>query len=115
MVNRGNILRSPAKMKNDRSFGADNSMNEVRELNKAWLMFAQRLLREDVASGARDLGLPNEAARVLAELSHEQLDRLAHASQMLCRFRFSDHAVLQLLADKITRDTIEPVSPEQGI
>ena len=52
-------------------------------------------------AGARSRPLPqSKLADVLETLSPAQLVKIAASSQVLCRFRFDDHAILSSLADK---------------
>ncbi|SDV46651.1 flagellar transcriptional regulator FlhD [Chitinasiproducens palmae] len=76
---------------------SQSTLDEVRELNLSYLLLAQRLLREDKASAMFRLGLASEVADVLTALSLAQTVRLASSSQLLCRFRFDDHALLSSL------------------
>jgi flagellar transcriptional activator FlhD len=46
------------------------------------------------------MGLAEPLADVLGTLSLAQLVKIAASSQVLCRFRFDDHAILSSLADK---------------
>ena len=46
------------------------------------------------------MGISDQLADVIANLSLAQTVKLAASSQVLCRFRFDDHAVLSALADK---------------
>lgn len=75
-------------------------LNEIREVNLSYLLLAQRLLREDKPMGMFRMGISDQLADVLANLSLAQTVKLAASNQMLCRFRFDDHAVLSALADK---------------
>jgi flagellar transcriptional activator FlhD len=75
-------------------------LNEIREVNLSYLLLAQRLLREDKPMGMFRMGISDQLADVLASLSLAQTVRLAASNQVLCRFRFDDHAVLSALADK---------------
>ena len=75
-------------------------LNEIREVNLSYLLLAQRLLREDKPTGMFRMGISDPLADVLANLSLAQTVKLAASNQMLCRFRFDDHAVLSALADK---------------
>jgi flagellar transcriptional activator FlhD len=75
-------------------------LSEIKEVNLSYLLLAQRLLREDRAMGMFRMGISNELADVLANLSLAQTVKLAASNQLLCRFRFDDHAVLSVLADK---------------
>lgn len=75
-------------------------LGEIKEVNLSYLLLAQRLLREDKAMGMFRMGVSEELADVLANLSLAQTVKLAASSQLLCRFRFDDHAVLSSLTDK---------------
>jgi flagellar transcriptional activator FlhD len=46
------------------------------------------------------MGISDQLADVLANLSLAQTVKLAASNQVLCRFRFDDHAVLSALANK---------------
>jgi flagellar transcriptional activator FlhD len=60
-------------------------------------MLAQRMLREDRAVGMFRLGLSAQVADILAGLSLAQVVKLASSDQLLCAFRFNDHAILSAL------------------
>jgi flagellar transcriptional activator FlhD len=75
-------------------------LSEIKEVNLSYLLLVQRLLREDRAMGMFRMGITSELADVLANLSFAQTIKLAASNQLLCRFRFDDHAVLSSLADK---------------
>jgi flagellar transcriptional activator FlhD len=81
-------------------------LSEIKEVNLSYLLLAQRLLREDKAMGMFRMGINDELADVLANLSLAQTVKLAASNQMLCRFRFDDHAVLSSLADKGKANTV---------
>ncbi|MCY1165874.1 MULTISPECIES: flagellar transcriptional regulator FlhD [Polaromonas] len=71
--------------------------NEIGDLNLAYLLLAQRLVREDLATAMFRLGLSRELADLLGNLSLSQIVKLAASSLLLCRFRFDDHPVLSAL------------------
>ena len=75
-------------------------LSEIKEINLSYLLLVQRLLREDKAMGMFRMGIADELADVLANLSLPQTVKLAASNQLLCRFRFDDHTVLSSLADK---------------
>lgn len=74
--------------------------NEIREINLAYLLLAQRMLREDREMGMFRLGVSAELADVLGALSIAQVVKIAGSNQLLCRFRMQDHVVLAALAEK---------------
>ena len=79
---------------------SSDMLNEIREVNLSYLLLAQRLLREDKPMGMFRMGISEQLAQVLVNLSLAQTVKLAGSTQMLCRFRFDDHAILSSLADK---------------
>lgn len=75
-------------------------LSEIREVNLSYLLLAQRLLREDKPMGMFRMGISDQLADVLSNLSLAQTVKLAASNQVLCRFRFDDHAILSSLAEK---------------
>lgn len=76
---------------------ASTNTNEIGDLNLAYLLLAQRLVREDPATAMFRLGLSRELADLLGNLSLSQIVKLAASSLLLCRFRFDDHPILSAL------------------
>lgn len=72
---------------------------EIRELNLSYLMLAQRMLLEDRQAGMFRLGLGDDAAEVIENLSPAQILRMASTGLMLCQVRFDDRLLLELLSD----------------
>lgn len=75
----------------------EQMMNEIRETNLAYLMLAQTMIRADKAQALFRLGLSEEVADLVAQLSPQQLVRIAAQNVMMCRFRFDDEMVWGLL------------------
>lgn len=73
---------------------------EIREANLSYLMLAQTLLKEDRASALLQLGLNDEIAQIVEQLSPSQLIRLAQTNLLMCRMRFSDGMIWSLLSDR---------------
>nr|WP_144834998.1 flagellar transcriptional regulator FlhD [Cupriavidus gilardii] len=72
-------------------------LQEIREVNLAYLLLAQRLVRENHLEAMFRLGVSKEIADILAKLTPAQLVKLAASNMVLCRFRFDDHALLSTL------------------
>ena len=70
---------------------------EIRETNLSYLMLAQSLIRADREQALYRLGLSEETATLLAQLSPAQIMKLAGGSTLLCRFRMEDDLVWNLL------------------
>ena len=73
---------------------------EIRDLNLAYLMLAQQMLREDRESAMYRLGIGADSAALLAEMTPAQLVKMAGGQTLLCRFRFDDSLMFNLMAGK---------------
>ncbi|MDD5296599.1 MAG: flagellar transcriptional regulator FlhD [Rhodocyclaceae bacterium] len=73
--------------------------NEIKELNLAYLMLAQQMLREDRETAMFRLGLGEEIASIIGRLTPGQLLKMAATDMLLCRFRFDDSLILDLLSN----------------
>ncbi|MCC5883212.1 MAG: flagellar transcriptional regulator FlhD [Halomonas sp.] len=72
-----------------------NYLDEIQELNLAYLLLAQRLLSDDRAAAMFRLKIDNETADLLLSLGAAQLTRLARTNQLLCHFGFEGVEQLQ--------------------
>lgn len=72
--------------------------NEIKELNLAYLMLAQQMLREDRDAAMFRLGISEEIAQMLEKLTPGQVLKMSGANMLLCRFRFDDRLLLGLLS-----------------
>jgi flagellar transcriptional activator FlhD len=72
--------------------------NEIKELNLAYLMLAQQLIREDRDTAMFRLGISDEIADLLENLTPGQVLKMSGADMLLCRFRFDDRLLLGLLS-----------------
>ncbi len=75
-----------------------NMHAEIRELNLAYLMLAQQMLREDRAAAIYRLGVGEDVAGMLEGLSSAQVLRMASSNMLLCQFRFNDSLLVDLLS-----------------
>ncbi|WBY04023.1 flagellar transcriptional regulator FlhD [Ramlibacter tataouinensis] len=72
---------------------------DIRDVNLAYLLLAQRLAREDRATAMVRLGLRGEMVDLVASLSLAQVVKLAGSSFLLCRFRVGDDAGLRAMTE----------------
>jgi len=72
-------------------------LQEVREVNLAYLVLAQHMIRADRAQAMYRLGISEEVSAIVDQLTPSQLMRIASANQLICRFRFDDDMVWNLL------------------
>lgn len=73
-------------------------LDEIKEINLGYMLLAQQLLREDRATAMYRLGISEDVAEVLANLTTSQLLKMAASSMLLCRFRFDDQLIAEILS-----------------
>ena len=72
-------------------------LEEIREANLAYLMLAQHMIRADRPQALYRLGLSEEVANLVASLTPGQVMKIAAGNMLMCRFRFDDEIVWNLL------------------
>jgi flagellar transcriptional activator FlhD len=77
----------------------EHMMDEIQEINLRYMMLAQRMLREDKAAASYRLGLGQDVADALEELTPSQILKMAGSGVLLPRFRFDDQLILNMLAN----------------
>ncbi len=78
----------------------ERMLAEIREANLSYLILAQSLIRRDRAQALYRLGISEESAQLLDDLSPAQMLRIAQGNMLVCRFRFDDNMLWSLLADR---------------
>lgn len=73
-------------------------LGEIKELNLTYLMLAQQMIRDDRSAAVYRLGISQQLADILAELTPGQVLKMAGANVLLCRMRFDDRLILGLLS-----------------
>lgn len=76
-------------------------LNDIQEVNLSYLLLAQRLLQEDLDVGRYRLGISEDVAETLLNLSPAQIVRLASSSSLLCAFRLNDYDLLKTLSKDV--------------
>ena len=76
-----------------------DTYNEIKEVNLAYLILAQSMVRSDRESAIFRLGISEEIAEVLASLTPGQVLKMASSDMLLCSFRFEDSLLLDLLGN----------------
>jgi flagellar transcriptional activator FlhD len=71
--------------------------NEIREANLSYLILAQNMIRADRAEALVRLGLSEDVASIIEQLTAGQLLKIAGSNMLMCRFRFDDSVVWNLL------------------
>ena len=75
----------------------DQMLEEIREANLTYLMLAQNMIRADKAEALYRLGISEQVADILVNLSAGQILKIASSNMLMCRFRFDDNIVWGLL------------------
>ena len=65
----------------------DRLMAEIRDANLSYLILAQSLIRKDPVQALYRLGISEETAALVEQLSPAQLLRIAQGNMLVCRFR----------------------------
>lgn len=78
---------------------ADNFLNEIRDTNLSYLVLAQSMIRTDKPQALFRLGLSEPVADMIAQMTPQQLVRIASRNGLVCGFRFDDELIWGLLTD----------------
>ncbi len=72
-------------------------LDDIREANMTYLILAQRMIREARDEALFRLGVSEEVAEILADLTPGQMLKIAAMNTLMCRFRFDDQMIWNLL------------------
>ena len=72
---------------------------EIREINLSYMLLARQMIQEDMASAIFRLGITEEMAELVASLSPAQMLKMASSNMLLCRFRFDEKLLLNMITD----------------
>ena len=72
-------------------------LDDIREANMTYLILAQRMIRDDREEALFRLGVSEEVAEILADLTAGQMLKIAAMNTLMCRFRFDDQMIWNLL------------------
>jgi flagellar transcriptional activator FlhD len=89
-------------------------LQEVREVNLAYLVLAQHMIRADRAQALYRLGVSEEVAAIIDQLTPAQLMKIASSNQLILRFRFDDDVVWNLLTSH-SRAKLAPGAAVAGL
>ena len=76
---------------------SDQIVAEIREANLSYLMLAQTLVRADREQALFRLGINEDTANLISQLTPAQIMKMAVGNTLLCRFRMDDDIVWNLL------------------
>src|SRR5476651_1356523 len=69
-------------------------LRAISEFNRSYLLLAQRALKQGDIKGGQLLGVSDETAILIAQLTEAQIENLSNRSDLLCEIRLSDPAHL---------------------
>lgn len=75
-------------------------MNEIRDTNLSYLILAQAMIRKNKPEALFRLGMSEQVADLIAQLSAQQLIRIASRNLVMCAMRFDDEMIWALLSDR---------------
>ena len=71
----------------------------IRDINLNYLMLAQQMIKEDKPAAIFRLGLSQDLVDVIGGLTPPQVIKMAMSNMMLCRFRFDENLLLNMVTD----------------
>ena len=71
----------------------------IRDINLTYLMLAQQMIRKDKPAAIFRLGIGQDLVDVIAGLTPAQIIKMAASNMLLCRFRFDENLLLNMVTD----------------
>lgn len=87
--------------------GHQKLLADICEVNLAYLVLAQRLLREDLPSAMFRLGIDRSVAASVEQLSPTQLVTLARSTSLLCSLRLNEAHILSVLRPGLAQCAVQ--------
>jgi flagellar transcriptional activator FlhD len=72
---------------------------EIKEANLSYMLLARQMIQDDKDSALFRLGISEEMAELISGLSPSQLLKMAASNMLICRFRFDEKLLLNLVTD----------------
>ena len=79
----------------------------IRDINLTYLMLAQQMIKEDKSAAIFRLGLGQDLVDLIGKLTPPQIIKMAASNMLLCRFRFDEQLLLNLVTD-YSKDRMMP-------
>lgn len=74
-------------------------LEQIRETNLSYILLAQQLIREDKAEALVRLGIDENTAELLDQLTTAQVLRIAGNNMLMCNMRFEGDKLWSLLSN----------------
>lgn len=71
----------------------------IRDINLTYIMLAQQMIKADKPAAVFRLGISQDFAEVVANLTPPQVIKMASSNMLLCRFRFDENLLLNMVTD----------------
>ncbi|NIF31307.1 flagellar transcriptional regulator FlhD [Enterobacter sp. Cy-643] len=84
-------------------------LKHIYDINLSYLLLAQRLISQDKASAMFRLGIAEDMANTLGELTLPQMVKLAETNQLICQFRFSESQAITRLTQDSRVDDLQQI------
>lgn len=72
---------------------------EIKEANLSYMLLARQMINEDKDAAIFRLGISEEMVELVAGLSPAQLLKMSASNMLLCRFRFDERLLLNMITD----------------
>jgi flagellar transcriptional activator FlhD len=77
--------------------GNGEMFREIGDINLAYMLLAQKLVKQDRAAAMFRLGIGAELADLLASMTLAQIVKLASSNLLLCSFRLEDNPMFAVM------------------
>ena len=72
---------------------------EIKEANLSYMLLARQMINDDKDAAIFRLGISEEMVELVAGLSPAQLLKMSASNMLLCRFRFDEKLLLNMITD----------------
>lgn len=87
----------------------DERIEDIHDINLSYLLFAQRLIREDRHTAGFRLGLDDATIDSLKDLTLPQLIKLSATNQLICRLRVDNEIIIEHLTKDSRIDALQKI------
>ena len=81
-------------------------LDEIKDINLSYMLLAKQMLREDRVSAMYRLGINKDVADILEKLTSAQLIKMSASNMLLCRFRFDDRLIAEMLSNDSREESV---------
>ncbi|CAH1905306.1 Flagellar transcriptional regulator FlhD [Candidatus Nitrotoga sp. HW29] len=72
---------------------------EIKDANLSYMLLARQMIQDDKEAAIFRLGISQEMAELIAGLSSAQLLKMSASNMLLCRFRFDEKLLFNMITD----------------